>query len=243
MDISTNIVYNDDCLNVMRRLPDKCIDMVCVDLPYGQTELHWDIPIDLEEMWKELNRICKETACMTFFTTVKYGNTLINSNPKMFRYDLVMPKNIAVGFLNANRQPLRGHEMVYVFYKKQPTYNPQKTEGKPYSMPSRVAENTSVYGEFKDRTAIQNNGDRYPTSVLPTYKVEKVKNGHNTKKSVKTCEWLVKSYSNEGDVVLDFTCGSGSALQACINTNRKYIGVEKDATIYGHCIDNLRSDS
>ncbi len=238
MDLSTNIVYNGDCLDILKNLPDKSIDMICVDLPYGQTDCHWDICIDLSGMWSQLKRICKDNTCMAFFTTVKFGNKLINSNEKLFRYDLVMPKNIAVGFLNANRQPLRGHEMVYIFYKKQPKYHPQKTEGKAYSR-ENVRGKCDVYRNV-ERTPIYNDGYRNPTSIMPVFNKDKVKHNHSTRKPIKTCEWLIKSYTDENDVVLDFTCGSGSTLQACKNINRRYIGIEKDQEIYKQCLENLQ---
>jgi DNA modification methylase len=244
MDISTNIVYNGDCLDILKIIPNKSIDMILVDLPYGQTACDWDIPIDLEDMWKELNRICKENTCMTFFTTTKYGYKLIQSNEKMFRYDLVMPKGKSVGFLNANKQPLRAHELIYVFYNKQPIYNPQKIEGLPYrkTLKNNVDKEirTGYYGTSYMTATNNTTGLRHPISILPKYYIEKVKNNHYTRKSIKICEWLIKTYTNENDIVLDFTCGSGSTLKGCINTNRRYIGIEKDPEIYKQCLENLQ---
>jgi DNA modification methylase len=244
MDISTNIVYNGDCLDILKTIPAKSINMICVDLPYGQTALSWDIPIDLEEMWSQLKRICKDNACMAFFTTTKYGFELIKSNKTNFRYDLVMPKNNSVGFLNANKQPLRGHEMVYIFYNKQPVYNPQKTEGEPYRKKHKNGATeevkTGYYGTSNIIATNNTTGLRHPISIIPKNYPERVKHNHPTRKPIKTCEWLIKTYTNENDIVLDFTCGSGSTLKGCVNTNRRYIGIEKDPEIYKQCLENLQ---
>jgi site-specific DNA-methyltransferase (adenine-specific) len=236
MDLSTNVVYNEDCLQVLPRIPDKSIDMILVDLPYGQTSCEWDIKIDLTEMWKQLKRICKDNAAMCFFTTTKFGVELINSNPKWFRYDLVMPKNRKVGFLHAKKFPLRGHEMIYVFYKKCPVYHPQKTEGEPYTR-TGFRNSGEVYGGGTYRITNGHYEGRFPTSVLPVFNAPQ--GIHATRKPIGTCEWLIKTFSNENDIVLDFTCGSGTTLQSCINTNRRYIGVEKNTQIFNKCMELL----
>jgi len=316
------MIYNDDCFNIFKLIVSKSVDLVVVDLPYGQTACAWDNKIDLKEMWKELKRIGKVNCIYVFFTTTKYGIELINSNINGFRYDLVWEKANSVGFLNANNQPLRQHEMIYVFNsgipisdvdikynkelreyaeklnkyinksrkqlkeelgngctehflgsynstqfylpslitynkliklyeiekmdgfmtyedmkKKQETvkttemtYNPQKTIGKPYKTQGQGdSKGAELYGTVK-RIPIDNKGDRYPTSIIKGHNTdEKV---HPTQKPVSICEWLIKTYSNEGDLVLDFTMGSGTTIISCINTNRKYIGIEKDKEIF-----------
>ena len=126
-------LFNDDCFNIFPTLDDKSINLFILDLPYGQTACHWDSVIDLEEMWKHIKRIMKPNALIVFFCTAKFGNTLINANPKWFKYDLIWKKSRKVGFLSANKQPLRQHENIYVFKDKQGTYHPQKTEGKPFN--------------------------------------------------------------------------------------------------------------
>ena len=229
-------IYNDDCFNILPNITEK-IDMVLVDLPYGQTDLKWDVKIDLDKMWIELKKICKENCIYVFFTTTKYGNDLINSNKKWFRYDIVWIKSNAVGFLNANRMPLRGHEMIYIFYKKRGTYNPQKTEGKPYIHKGRRS--AKMYS-MKDHTNTSNlDGKRHPLSYIKFNVNKKIK--HSTAKPIKLCEWLIKSYSNKNDLVLDFCMGSGTTGIACKNTERKFIGVEKDKEIFEYAKNRLLS--
>ena len=184
-------------------------------------------------MWENLLKITKKSCVFIFFCTAKFGYNLIHSNPSYFRYDLVWKKNIPVGFLSANKIPLRKHELMYVFSKQnggKKTYNPQKTIGKPY-VDNKKIKTAGLYQlkNFKS-TPINNKGDRYPVSILE-FKTDK-KKIHPTQKPVSLCEWLVKSYSNEGETILDFTMGSGTTGVACINTGRKFIGVEMDKEIY-----------
>ena len=233
-------IKQSDCFDEFKNIKDNTIDLVCVDLPYGQTACKWDSVIDLSKMWDELKRICKDECVYVFFCTTKFGHSLISSNKKWFRYDIVWQKSTNVGFLNANKMPLRNHEMIYVFYKKWNIYNPQKTIGKPYKMIKNKKGNIGVYGKDYHRTSINNNGDRYPTSIIK-YNLPK-KSIHKTQKPLGVLEWIIKTYSNENDIVLDFTMGSGSTIEACINTKRQYIGIEKDNDIFNiakNRIDNL----
>ena len=225
-------IYNDDCFNVFDKIEKDSINLVLVDLPYGQTNCEWDIKIDLNKMWEHLKQICKDKCQYVFFTTTKFGIELINSNPKWFRYDLVWEKTKAVGFLSANKQPLRTHEMVYIFSnpsKTHKSYTPQKTAGVPYTHSLRKNK-VGVYGV--ERIGLTDNltGDRFPLSILKYGQTGKKL--HPTQTPTELCEWLINSYSNEDDVVLDFCMGSGTTVIACINTKRHYIGIEKDADIF-----------
>ena len=327
MDFKSYIKH-DDCFNEFVNIGDNIVDLVCVDLPYGQTVCHWDTAIDLVKMWKDLKRICKDNCVYVFFCTTKFGNTLINSNPKWFRYDLVWEKSKALGFLSAKKLPLRKHEMIYVFsfnssvddvnieynlelrayakkvrdyinkplkqiykdmgntnadhffrshssqwsmctestynklielyqinemegfkpynkpsttlknssttYKRLSTYNPQMTPGKPYT--TRRTGMIELYSS-KLISTVNATGDRYPTSILKFN--QPVKSVHPTQKPTDLLEWIIKTYSNDNDIVLDFTMGSGSTIEACINTNRRYIGIEKDKDIYLVAKDRL----
>jgi len=236
-----NILFNEDCFNVFSQLPTASIQLIVVDLPYGLTACDWDVRIDLEKMWEQLKRILKPNGQCVFFCTTKFGNYLINSNPKWFKYDIVWEKSKSAGFLTANKQPLRNHEMIYLFHNpiKQKNlnwiYNPQKTEGIPYSRKVHQSK-TDIYGDVNKKEYIFENitGDKHPLSILKikNHKNKNEKFFHSTQKPVELCEWLIKTYSNEGDLVLDFTMGSGSTIVACINTNRRYIGIEKDEKIF-----------
>ena len=418
-------LYNDDCFNVFPFIDDKTIDLFVLDLPYGQTACKWDTCIDLEEMWTEIKRIMKPNAVILFYCTTKFGYKLIQSNEKWFRYDLIWKKSRKVGFLSANKMPLRQHENVYVFsdadddlennknkelrsyaekvkkyigktkteiiktigqsvdhffrikstqfgipteetynklielykinemegfidyltlkskwdFEMVNTYNPQKTEGTPYKTtgkgtvgvyntkrtdnenkgdrhPTSIIEHENVY-VFKDKGGTynpqktegkpykafetkkgkeigevyggvskhnENKGDRHPTSIIEPKDLGMIKGGyyrgengkpfkrmandpttshptsiypdtiettilehknphksiHRTQKPVSLCEWLIKTYSNEGDTVMDFTMGSGTTGEACINTKRKFIGVEMDEEIFEIAEDRLK---
>lgn len=221
-------LHNDNCFNILPTLKDNSIDLVLVDLPYGQTENEWDRCIDLEKMWQQLKRIGKDNTAFIFFTTTKFGYKLIESNEKWFRYDLVWEKTNSVGFLQANKMPLRIHELIYIFYKRLPTYNPQKTQGEPYQVKRKTT--TEVYaGNRRKKPMCETicDGSRHPTSIQK-FNNSNHKTKHPTQKPVEACEWLIKSYSNENDTVLDFTMGSGTTGVACVNTNRKFIGIEMD---------------
>jgi DNA modification methylase len=313
-------IFNADCFDFFNEYDIPKIDLVVVDLPYGQTNLKWDTTIDLKKMWIELKKVCARDCIYVFFCTTKFGYTLIKSNESYFRYDLIWEKSRKLGFLSANKMPLRKHEMVYIFssrntddldksqnlgireyarkvkeyinksmkeisiiignlgikhfysfnstqfelptkdtynkliseyklrdmegfrehaslkadwkkYYLNKTYNPQKTEGKAYSKKAGGFCNYVGYGKNKNKNiGIDNKGDRHPSSIL---KFDNPKKSiHPTQKPVALCEWLIKTYSNEGDNVLDFTMGSGSTGIACLNTKRLFIGVERDEEIY-----------
>ena len=309
-----NKIFNNNCFDMFPNIHKKSIDLVLVDLPYGQSACEWDIEIDLKLMWENLKRICKDNCQYVFFTTVKFGNKLINSNPSWFRYDLVWEKSNSVGYLCANKMPLRSHEMILIFnsqntddielnrnlemreYAKKvkeyinksliqintdfgnrkvehffyfvssqfclPTketydklielyeinkmdgfltydqmkfesvkyvYNAQKTPGKPYKIKSHKIKK-DVYGQVEVPDHENTTGDRHPKSIIKFHQSDEKL--HPTQKPSDLCEWLIKTYSNENDVVLDFTMGSGSTIIAAINTKRNYIGIEKDKDIY-----------
>ena len=299
-------LYNDDCFNVFPQIEDKSIDLFVLDLPYANkkfgncTACKWDTPIDLKEMWKEIKRIMKPNATIVYFCNTKFGFALIESNPKWFRYDLIWKKSRKVGFLSANKMPLRQHENIYIFKDNQGTYNPQKTEGhKPRIRSHNKNDNCNIiYGDdvkiqpkdttdkrhptsiidiepdheniyvFKDNQGTYNpqktegkpytdkrnrtiknvygeieqehnttHTKRHPTSIIDIentileYK-NPFKTIHRTQKPVDLLEWLIKTYSNENDTVMDFCMGSGTAGVACKNLNRKFIGVEKEKEMF-----------
>jgi site-specific DNA-methyltransferase (adenine-specific) len=238
------MIYNADCFDVFPLIENNIIDLVVLDLPYGQTDCKWDTKIDLEKLWIELKRISKDNTQYIFFTTTKFGNNLINSNPQWFRYDLVWEKNnSSAGFLNSKKMPLRNYEMLYVFSnptKKGKIYNPQMTKGEPYIHNNIKIIQNIVYNTTALSTNSNKSGDRYPKSVLK-FNVIKKNKIHSTQKPVELLEWIIKTYSNENDLILDCCMGSGSTIIACKNTNRNYIGIEMDKEIFEKAKDRILS--
>ena len=217
----------------MRRIDNKSIDMILCDLPYGVTRNKKDTAIPFDDLWYQYERIIKDNGAIVLTAQGMFFIDLVNSNKKLFRYDLVWDKELTSGFLNANRQPLRRHENIAVFYKKQPIYNPQFTQGKPLhgkgtayktkELKNHNYGNFAAVGDYRKGTT-----EKYPTSILRFPKPHPSTAVHPTQKSIELFEWLIKTYTNEGDLVLDNCMGSGTSVLACINTNRNFIGFEID---------------
>lgn len=222
-------LYNGNCLEIMKKLPDKSIDMILCDLPFGTTQNEWDNVIDLESLWDGYQMIIKDNGAIVLFAQTPFDKVLGNSNLKMLRYEWIWEKHMATGFLNAKKMPMKAHENILVFYKKLPIYNPQFTEGKPYISIKNKESGCSNYGKMRATTTI-NNGYRYPRDVLK-FKHDKEK-FHPTQKPVALLEYLIKTYTNENMLVLDNCMGSGSTGIACLNTNRRFIGIELDENYY-----------
>lgn len=219
---------NGDCLELMKGIPDGSVDMILCDLPYGITRNKWDSIIPLDRLWERYKRVIKENGAIVLFSAEPFTSLLITSNIKWFRYDLIWYKTRGSDFLNANRKPLRAHENICVFYKKQPIYNAQKTEGKPYT--SKGGGTTSSnFGKYNANHHTENkDGKRYPLSVLRFSGEPNRGKQHPTQKPTDLLEWLIKTYTNDGETVLDNCMGSGSTGVACVNTNRNFIGIELD---------------
>ena len=232
--IKTNIIYNEDCLTGMKRLPDKSIDMILCDLPYGRTKNRWDKIIPFNLLWEQYTRIIKDRGAIVLFADGLFMADLMNSNRKMWKYNIVWDKVLTSGFLNANIQPLRVHEEMVVFYKKQPIYNPQKTKGKPNHSKGKPKECVNNnYGKFNFVDNNEELGDmKHPTSIWRFQKPHPSKSLHPTEKPIDLCVDLIKTFTTEGNIVLDNCVGSGSTLVACIKTNRKYIGFEIETKFY-----------
>ena len=236
-----------DCLELMKDIPDKSIDLILCDLPYGTTRNSWDEVIPFDKLWAQYNRIIKDNGAILLFAQGKFYVNLVNSNMKMFRYDLVWDKELVSGFLNAKRMPLRRHEQVAVFYKHLPTYNPQFTQGKPLHSKGTAYQTKELtnnnYGDFKatddDRAG---STEKYPTSIMKFQKPHPSVCVHPTEKPVALLEYLVKPYTNEGDVVLDNCMGSGSTGVACQNTNREFIGMELDEDYYKLACERIKKE-
>ena len=221
-------LYKGDCLELMKSIPDGSIDAIITDPPYQKTQNSWDSIIPLEPMWEQIKRVIKPNGAIVLFGQNTFTFKLGLSNEKMFRYTLTWEKTKAGGFLNAKRMPLQAHEDILVFYKKLPTYNPQFEEGKPYTKKAVTNGDGRNYGNFDRVGQVSvNEGKRYPRSVV---KFSNDNHGslHPTQKPTPLLEYLIKTYTNENETVLDFTMGSGSTGVACVNTNRNFIGIEMD---------------
>ena len=232
-----------DCLERMKEIPDGSVDLVLTDLPYQTTQNSWDSMIDLEEMWVQLNRICKPNTAKLMFAQTPFDKILGCSNLKELKYEWIWEKTTATGHLNAKKMPMKAHENILVFYDKLPTYNPQKTTGhKPANSYTKHQDDGSNYGETKVGISGGGQTDRYPRSVQ-VFKTDKQKVSlHPTQKPVALLEYLIKTYTQECETVLDFTFGSCSTGVACLNTNRKFVGVEMDANYYEIACDRMNSN-
>lgn len=228
-----------DCLELMKDIPDKSIDMILCDLPYGTTACKWDTIISFESLWYEYNRIIKDNGAICLFGAEPFSSKLRVSNLQDYKYDWIWRKPRGTGHLNAKKQPLRDVENISVFYKKQCVYNPQFTKSEPYSAlkggkTSKVSESgATTYGKFMNGAEFRNDnsGFRYPKQVIEFGVVERG-TVHPTQKPVPLLEYLIKTYTNEGDLVLDNCMGSGSTGVACVNTNRNFIGIELDESYF-----------
>jgi DNA modification methylase len=227
-----------DCLERMSDLPDGSIDMVMADPPYGTTACNWDSVIDLGSMWDQLKRVVKPNGAIVLTSAQPFTSMLVCSNLKMFKYDWVWHKNKATGFLNAKRMPLRDKEDVLVFYRKQPTYNPQKTSGHPaVNNYTKHTSDGDTVGATKQGWSGGGSTERYPKTVQKFSVVNQdgtSKEGkyHPTQKPVALMGYMIKTYTNPGEVVLDFTMGSGSTGAACSNIGRAFVGIEMDLNFY-----------
>ena len=231
-----------DCLERMKDIPSGSVDLILTDPPYAKTQNVWDSVIPLDDMWEQLKRIIKHNGAVLLFGQNSFSFKLGLSNEQMFRYSIVWEKTKAGGFLNAKKMPLQAHEDILCFYSKLPTYNPQFEVGKPYTKKAVTNGDGNNYGKF-DRVGqvAVNNGTRCPRSVI---KFSNDNHGslHPTQKPVALMEYLIKTYTNEGETVLDFTMGSGSTGVACTNTNRKFIGIERDDKYFDISVKRIKGE-
>ena len=225
------MIYNEDCLEGMKRLDDGSVDMILTDLPYGITAADFDVRIPFEPMWEQFKRVTKRNAAIVLFSQMPFGAELIMSNRKMFRYEWIWEKSLGVGFLNVKKMPLRCHENILVFYQQLPTYNPQFTKGKPRC--SFNPTKSKNYGK-KHGVIIENDGEHYyPRDVQYfTLGLMTRDNIHPQQKPIDLLEYLIKTYTNDGETVLDATMGSGSTGVAAVNLGRKFIGFELQTKFY-----------
>lgn len=220
-------LLHGDCLELLADIPDKSIDAIIADPPYGTTECKWDTPIDLNALWYQLKRVRKENAPTVLFAQTPFDKLLGYSNIRELRYEWIYEKTNGTGFLNAKKMPLKCHENILVFYKRLPTYNPQKTAGHERKSAVRGDVNSQVYGRAVKNTWYDST-TRYPRSVQKFKKDKQTSSLHPTQKPLALLEYLVNTYTNPGDRVLDFTYGSGTTAVACKSLGRSFLGMELD---------------
>lgn len=226
-----NELFEEDCIEYMQHIPDGCIDMVLCDLPYCMTQNQWDCQIPLDLLWKQYWRIVKPDGAIVLTSQGVFTAKLIISQAQYYKYKWVWEKSKPTNFLNAKKQPLRKHEDVCVFYRKQPTYHPQMTKGEPYDKGVRKNQLSGCYGDFLP-AYVASNGERYPTDIIYIKTAES--EGavvHPTQKPIELGRYLIRTYSNPGDIILDNTFGSGSFLVAALMEGRNFIGIEKNSDV------------
>ena len=235
-------LYNENCEDTMKRIETGSVDLLLQDTPFGCTQNEWDVKPDFAKMWLEWERVTKENGAMIFFGTQPFASELILSRAGLFRYDIIWQKSRPTGFLNANRMPLRSHEIIMVFYRSLPTYNPVMTKGKPNHVSNGKMSRKTVnnnYGDFG--TTIQKLTDqKHPQSVIYFEQQDPNKLDHPTQKPIDLIRYLIKTYSNKGDLVFDGYSGSGTTAHACILEDRNFIGAELDKTYFDKSIERLR---
>ena len=239
--INQDTIIFGDCLNVMKEIKDKSIDAVICDLPYGSTACAWDVVIPFQELWSEYKRIVKDNGAIVLFGNNPFSSQLISSNLKMYKYDWIIEKTHTTGHLNAKKRPMKTHELIHVFYKKLPIYNPQKTQGHVRKKIVKRKTETELYGKESGEVQIYDSTERYPRSVQKFKWDKQNSSRHSTQKPVELYEYLIKTYTNEGEVILDNCSGSGTIAIAAINTKRHFIAIEKNEIEYLKSCERLES--
>lgn len=230
IELHKNNIYQGDCLELLNGVKDKSIDMILCDLPYGTTKNSWDTIIPFDKIWMQYERIIKDNGAIALFSQAPFDKALALSNPSLFRYEWIWEKTSATGYLNANKMPMKAHENILIFYKSAPTYNPQKTKGHKRKISKanhkKGCIETTNYG--KHGLVDYDSTERFPRSVLKFPTDKQKEHVHPTQKPVALCEYLIKTYTNEGDAVLDNCAGSMTTAVSCDNTNRDWICIEKE---------------
>lgn len=234
-----NQLFEEDCLECMKHIPNESIDMILCDLPYGMTQNKWDSYIPLDKLWEQYKRIIKPSGAIVLTAQGLFTAKLIMSQPQLYKYKWIWEKSKPTNFLNAKKQPLRKHEDICVFYKKQPTYHPQMTAGTPYDKGVRKNQLSGSYGDFQP-VHVSSDGERYPTDIIYVKTAESEGEVvHPTQKPIELGRYLIRTYTNPGDIVLDNTFGSGSFLVAALMEGRNFIGIEKNEDVALFKKDNI----
>ena len=225
-------VLQGDCFEVMKDIPDGSVDMILCDLPYGTSKCKWDVLVPFEPLWEQYKRVIKLKGAIVLTASQPFTSVLITSNLKDYRYNWVWEKSKATGYLNSKKLPMKAHEDICVFYQKPPTYNPQMWQSTPYYKGS-AHRPTDVYGKQREVLVKNDTGLRYPRTVQYFKTAESEgKVHHPTQKPISLFEYLIRTYTNENEIVLDSCAGAGTTALAALNSNRKYICIEKDKEYY-----------
>lgn len=222
-----------DCLQELENITDASVDLIFTDLPYGTTRNTWDCEVDLEVLWQQYKRIIKEHGCIALWAQSPFDKVLACSNLGMYRYEWIIEKTRATGQLNSRKMPMKAHENILIFYKKLPKYNPQKTQGhKPVHTYTKHTDDGGCYGKTQTGRTGGGSTERYPRDVLKfSWDTQKSKL-HQTQKPLEACKYIISTYTDEGDLVLDSCMGSNTTGVACMELQRNYIGIEKDPNIF-----------
>ena len=241
--LEENKIHLGDCLDLMPSIPSKSVDMILCDLPYGTTACEWDSIIDMGRLWREYERVIKDNGAIVLTANNVFTFKLWSSNPSIFKYKIIWDKIMKVGHLSANKMPMKQHEDILIFYKHQPCFNPQKTSGEKYVVKRNKTMKAPEYqiGAPIARTDTINDGDRYPSDIIcfSANTFTKDIGMHPTQKPVALFEYLIKTYTNENELVLDNCSGSGTTAVACMNTNRRFICIERDETYHKKSLERL----
>ena len=244
--VSRSTFYQGDCLVEMDKIADKSVDMILCDLPYGTTHRTWDLIIPFEPLWKQYERIIKDNGAIVLTASQPFTSQLVMSNTKLFKYEIIWEKNRGTGFLTANKRVVKIHENVLIFYKMQPTYNPQKTLAEEDKIDKRKTLNNLPYRKdaFTAKAGFirirkEDDGTRYPTSVQKFNNSNSVNSLHPTQKPVELMEYLIKTYTNEGETVLDNCMGSGTTGVAAKKTGRNFVGIEQDEKYFNLAVKRI----
>ncbi len=239
---TTTKLYKGDCLDLLPLVPDESIDMILCDLPYSTTHAPWDKKIDPTLLWEQYRRIIKPHGCIALFSMLPFSIDLIEPARCLFRYEWVWKKTHPVGFLNANRMPLRAHENILIFYKRLPKYNPIKWQSTPYDKTASHVK-TELYGEHQPHALKSVDGMRYPVDVVTfSNDIQKKKRTHPTEKPLALLEYMIKTYTDSGDTVLDNAMGTGGTGIAAAKLDRKFIGIEKDEKFFNIALSRIMDE-
>ena len=239
--LEKNKVYLGDCLELMKDIADKSIDMILCDLPYGTTACKWDVIIPFDKLWEQYHRIIKDNGAIVLTASQPFTSLLVCSNLQMFKYNIIWDKKKPSSVLHAKIQPLRKHEDILIFAKNKTTYNPQMEEAKQRSFKDTKYNNGEAFGGVDKIRSFDNKGLKYPKSIIEISNANQIGKVHPTQKPVALFEYLIKTYTNEDDLVLDNCAGSGTTAIACLNTNRNCILIEKEEKYYNVIQDRIKN--